>query len=921
MAAGPERAVFIGAPRVPVDHFSRVVPRVRDALGAAGIASLTYEELSAVALGVSIDAWIDVLEEATTGGRIGAAILVVPELDASGVLGLELERFEEIGTPVLILFADGKPTDRPARFQRYKSEAEIGPLAAEWARRALNEVEATASEVRQEESAPDSGRAGDEESQSVSASESDRPTDRRPAATEQTSHATGPAIFFSAPVWRSDELAELTRPGMSELGVRVVYQAEILGSEPFELNSYLALLGEFAGDPGLDGAIFVLPEGRKVDLVQSEEIDRVIELGLPVLILHQGSDLSGFAEIAGSAGFAEYEDDGHLVRLITDWIRRRFPEPADPEPARVFATAFRTRSTEEEAAIDVEKYADALTDYIRSAEDELCFGLFGHWGRGKTYLMELVRERLSRHRYETLFFSAWKYPSTPQLWVHLYEEIARAAKGRWWLLGMTRVARAGAIRHGVWPVAALTLVVVLLAAWIALGDALTRTTGEIATVVLGVGAVGALVRFSGWLDAAVRSLKTRYLKLAKHDDKLGLQAVVGRDLTALLLGWMPAPAWPRGDARPRVLGEPSLAWCWKATAALGVFAIAAGTTAAYFGSRALWFGGPWAALTPMLVLLGLAAVLIAWMVYFARGPRAVLLVVDDLDRCPDSAMLEVIESLRVLLEDDAVRERLRVVMLVDEEALEHALKKKYESRLEDRPHRERALVDENIEKYFIAHLRLPELGEDELGEVAEALTGSIVREPESSPPPETSADDDQPTDWLEGSDDPPMPPVAKDDLEDDRSAREARAARPDEPDARAEGGEGGADEPAPETILTRADADAINAASRRLSAVPYRPGPRSVRGLIARYQLARLILAKLEITGYDRARLALALATGRERDTEDSVRDVVRQLTLCATLKRSQEVEAKAPPPGGSDRPGSRNSDRAAAAGAPPSPA
>ncbi|MEO1511192.1 MAG: hypothetical protein AAFU70_03885, partial [Planctomycetota bacterium] len=234
MAAGPERAVFIGAPRVPVDHFSRVVPRVRDALGAAGIASLTYEELSAVALGVSIDAWIDVLEEATTGGRIGAAILVVPELDASGVLGLELERFEEIGTPVLILFRDGKPKERRADYARYKSEEEIGPLAAEWARRALNEVEATASEVRQEESAPDSGRAGDEESQSVSASESDRPTDRRPAATEQTSHATGPAIFFSAPVWRSDELAELTRPGMSELGVRVVYQAEILGSEPFE---------------------------------------------------------------------------------------------------------------------------------------------------------------------------------------------------------------------------------------------------------------------------------------------------------------------------------------------------------------------------------------------------------------------------------------------------------------------------------------------------------------------------------------------------------------------------------------------------------------------------------------------------------------------------------------------------------------
>ena len=47
------------------------------------------------------------------------------------------------------------------------------------------------------------------------------------------------------------------------------------------------------------------------------------------------------------------------------------------------------------SCLKADKYAEALATVFNNAKGEVCFAVFGHWGRGKTYLMKLVeRETL-----------------------------------------------------------------------------------------------------------------------------------------------------------------------------------------------------------------------------------------------------------------------------------------------------------------------------------------------------------------------------------------------------------------------------------------------------------------------------------------------------------------------------------------------
>ena len=85
---------------------------------------------------------------------------------------------------------------------------------------------------------------------------------------------------------------------------------------------------------------------------------------------------------------------------------------------------------DDELCLNVEDYANAVAQLYSSADDgEFCLAVFGPWGRGKTFLMRRVGRALQilGRGYRTIHFSAWRYPSAPEVWVHLYEEFAKGA--------------------------------------------------------------------------------------------------------------------------------------------------------------------------------------------------------------------------------------------------------------------------------------------------------------------------------------------------------------------------------------------------------------------------------------------------------------------------------------------------------------
>lgn len=82
-----------------------------------------------------------------------------------------------------------------------------------------------------------------------------------------------------------------------------------------------------------------------------------------------------------------------------------------------------------------------------SQPNDLCmFGIFGQWGRGKTYLWHQIRDIITDRNdnqegkpihYDIVEFNAWKYQDTPALWAYLYETIYN--KGNCWIRFRNRV--------------------------------------------------------------------------------------------------------------------------------------------------------------------------------------------------------------------------------------------------------------------------------------------------------------------------------------------------------------------------------------------------------------------------------------------------------------------------------------------------
>lgn len=57
---------------------------------------------------------------------------------------------------------------------------------------------------------------------------------------------------------------------------------------------------------------------------------------------------------------------------------------------------------------------------------ETSFGIFGKWGRGKTFLTKLIVNKLKeskKHNWISVDYHAWKYQETPANWAYLYEQL------------------------------------------------------------------------------------------------------------------------------------------------------------------------------------------------------------------------------------------------------------------------------------------------------------------------------------------------------------------------------------------------------------------------------------------------------------------------------------------------------------------
>lgn len=84
-----------------------------------------------------------------------------------------------------------------------------------------------------------------------------------------------------------------------------------------------------------------------------------------------------------------------------------------------------------ESAIGAKELAAELAELTIRTKNErgAMIGIFGQWGRGKTFLIEQIKNYFKakpENPFHIIEFQAWRYQDTPATWAYLYEAFAKA---------------------------------------------------------------------------------------------------------------------------------------------------------------------------------------------------------------------------------------------------------------------------------------------------------------------------------------------------------------------------------------------------------------------------------------------------------------------------------------------------------------
>lgn len=315
--------------------------------------------------------------------------------------------------------------------------------------------------------------------------------------------------------------------------------------------------------------------------------------------------------------------------------------------------------------IGVEELAVELADLILKLPNEegMMLGVFGKWGRGKTYLLDYLWKNLEKNKqpkFEKVNFHTWKYQDTPATWAYLYEVCADAyfSKNSWFRF--LKVLKLNACRKGYFPV--VSFLILLFSTYFL--HHLFLFFLERATlsffVSLGFGLIFSTLHLYTEFKPKAIELFHDYTSKVSFENYLGVQAEIQKELRFLFRAWI--------------------------------------------GTKRI-------------------------------SKQKVLLLVDDIDRCEESKIMQIIDSLRVMLEDKLIYERVIVIAAIDEEVLKRAIRWKYSASLDSSFVNEKIdkveyqkiidkrnavledLVKEYMDKLFVSGIKLGVLSEEEVKEM------------------------------------------------------------------------------------------------------------------------------------------------------------------------------------------------------------
>ncbi|HWZ22017.1 MAG TPA: P-loop NTPase fold protein [Cytophagaceae bacterium] len=262
-----------------------------------------------------------------------------------------------------------------------------------------------------------------------------------------------------------------------------------------------------------------------------------------------------------------------------------------------------------------------LSEIIHTLPEEKgqMIGIFGKWGRGKTFLLNELWNHLKENEkieYIKIEYHAWKYQETPASWAYLYEKFVSEYLGdkkgfSGYLKYYNRLISLNYERLGILPISIFFLAVLTSIALPFLSFHLLRGGRVFSIAVIPIEIIGCfsfLKKLYQEFSVKAIDMVKKYNLRHSYKETLGLQADIQTELIKLLKTWIPES---------------------------GI------------------------------------------------GKHKIFLVVEDIDRCTEEKIIQNVDALRVLLEDEEICKRVVIVTAIDERILKNAIKVKYHSILGD----------------------------------------------------------------------------------------------------------------------------------------------------------------------------------------------------------------------------------------------
>ncbi len=118
----------------------------------------------------------------------------------------------------------------------------------------------------------------------------------------------------------------------------------------------------------------------------------------------------------------------------------------------------------------------------------------------------------------------------------------------------------------------------------------------------------------------------------------------------------------------------------------------------------------------------ITSLLKSWIHEKSIDKKKVLLYVDDIDRCSETKMISILESLRTVLENESIRKRLIIICSIDPEKIIKGIEYKYRELYKDEDLHNIAI--DQMDKIFLTGIALPPLDHTQLEEFVAKLTQS-----------------------------------------------------------------------------------------------------------------------------------------------------------------------------------------------------